>query len=172
MPCGRDRRFGCFSGFLLPVGELLGRDAFKQRLYERACSVALGVVTLGHEARFGRVNDVVALDVGQREAVTLLREVSAKPYLEGAYAVENHALRVLQMNAHLARKLGENGQNVGISDGGRVRNLGGKLLGAHLVENDRAAVPLAEIGCSAHLVLYNTITNTHCVFLLMVKKLD
>ena len=77
MPCRRDRRFGCFSGFLLPVGELLGRDAFKQRLYERACSVALGVVTLGHEARFGRVNDVVALDVGQREAVTLLREVGA-----------------------------------------------------------------------------------------------
>ena len=84
-------------------------------------------VTLGHEARFGRVNDVVALDVGQREAVTLLREVGAKPYLEGAYAVENHALRVLQMNAHLAQKLGENGQNVGISDGGRVRNFGGKL---------------------------------------------
>ena len=100
----RSRRRG-FSVFLRSfnlLSHVFSCHTSQQRLHILTRAVAFGVVASSDKLRFGSVHNAIALDAAQAKLLAVLNQLRAKPNLKRAYTVENHALRVLKMNLHLA----------------------------------------------------------------------
>ena len=137
-------------------GHLLCLRVAQQRRV--AAALAAGVV----DGVLRREHDAEALDAVL--GVVVLGVVHAcrrERHLERAQSVNLHALRVAQLALHHVHHLRQHGQHVGLLGGGVLLDCLSHAAQVHRISVDGSSVVLAEHLRLLHVVLVQTIENTH-----------